>query len=604
MLRSQVPAEPRIRPLCFLPLPPKKNFKGEPLPTPVVPPPEKRTRDCRVTHRTSFQVVSPRNTPCKSDVPTNYPKSDVPAVLRAPPPDSSPTCRRTTSSSTCPRYYVPLPLTQVRRADELLRVRRVHGTTCPFLCLKSDVPTNYFEFDVSTTVKPPSSDYVGLAGVPLDATSRAPSKSDVSTTVEPPSSDYVGLTGVPLDATSCSTCPRLSTPIPRYYVPLVCVVLHSTLSTMARTKQTAKKATGGKAPRVTLQALHKKKDKVSAASKRPTPKQKPCINSFCVMCRDGGALLWICDEKYCRRVVCNQCLVVPDAEKDKLEADNITFKCVTCHWKQNQANPQPYFGFYSQGLPVLAHPPLVQGTFQHATSSQVASLPTALVHLHLDGLQPYFPKGSYHFSHLAFNLTTQESLLAYEKEAMDLTHFLSSFSRVVLFLTTHSDEERGDLFSGQIDGKPVASKVSEVQCLQLLFNPLTKIVRGADIIFNVCGSVVTVQESFNDLKEVAHKFMPRSMILFDAQHLQLASTTPYLLSLLDSIIVQGFDVSQAAKFALNDCALLGRHSNIFIFMWRSEGQGVQKVEKTLGRAFASPVPPMWNHAEVGVWFCR
>ncbi|KIK18555.1 hypothetical protein PISMIDRAFT_14265 [Pisolithus microcarpus 441] len=174
-------------------------------------------------------------------------------------------------------------------------------------------------------------------------------------------------------------------------------------------------------------------------------------------------------------------------------------------------------GFYSQGLPVLAHPPLVQGTFQHATSSQVASLPTALVHLHLDGLQvghaqvnmmdsyfqPYFPKSSYHFSHLAFNLTTEESLRAYEKEAMDLTHFLSSFSRVVLFLTTHSDEERGDLFAGQIDGKPVASKVSE--CLQLLFNPLTRIVRGADIIFNVCGSVVTVQESFNDLKEVAHK---------------------------------------------------------------------------------------------------
>ncbi|KAI5989974.1 hypothetical protein EDD15DRAFT_2198323 [Pisolithus albus] len=521
---------------AFLPLPPKKNFK------------EKKTRDCHVTHRTSFQVVSPRNTPCKSDVPTNYPKSDLPT-----------------------NYF------------------------------ESDVPTNYFEFDVSTVLRAPSSDSSPTC---QRTTSRRYFVFDVSTTVEPPSSDYVGLAGVTLDATSSSTCPRLSTPIPRYYVPLVCVILHSTLSTMARTKQTAKKATGGKAPRVTLQALHKKKDKVSAASKRPTPKQKPCINSFCVMCRDGGALLWICDEKYCRRVVCNQCLVVPDAEKDKLEADNITFKCVTCHWKQNQANPQPYFGFYSQGLPVLAHPPLVQGTFQHATSSQVASLPTALVHLHLDGLQPYFPKGSYHFSHLAFNLTTQESLLAYEKEAMDLTHFLSSFSRVVLFLTTHSDEERGDLFSGQIDGKPVASKVSEVQCLQLLFNPLTKIVRGADIIFNVCGSVVTVQESFNDLKEVAHKFMPRSMILFDAQHLQLASTTPYLLSLLDSIIVQGFDVSQAAKFALNDCALLGRHSNIFIFMWRSEGQGVQKVEKTLGRAFASPVPPMWNHAEVGVWFCR
>ncbi|KAI5989973.1 hypothetical protein EDD15DRAFT_2198322 [Pisolithus albus] len=56
--------------------------------------------------------------------------------------------------------------------------------------------------DVPTTVEPPSSDYVGLAGVTLHATSRRYFESDVSTTVEPPSSDYVGLTGIPLDATS------------------------------------------------------------------------------------------------------------------------------------------------------------------------------------------------------------------------------------------------------------------------------------------------------------------------------------------------------------------------------------------------------------------
>ncbi|KAI6154494.1 hypothetical protein EDD17DRAFT_1764749 [Pisolithus thermaeus] len=176
-----------------------------------------------------------------------------------------------------------------------------------------------------------------------------------------------------------------------------------------------------------------------------------------------------------------------------------------------------YKGFYSEGIPILAHPPVVQGSFQHAISSQVASLPTALVHLHMDNLevghaqvnimnsylQPYFPQGSYQFSQLPFNLATQESLHDYEKAAIDLAHSLSSFSRVVLFLTTHSDEERGDLFSGEVDGKPIASKVSE--CLQVLFHPLTKIVKGADVIFNVCGSVVTVQDSFDDLKEAAHK---------------------------------------------------------------------------------------------------
>ncbi|KAI6095325.1 hypothetical protein EDD16DRAFT_1720927 [Pisolithus croceorrhizus] len=201
-------------------------------------------------------------------------------------------------------------------------------------------------------------------------------------------------------------------------------------------------------------------------------------------------------------------------------------------------------GFYSQGQPVLAHPPLIQGTFQHAISGHVASLPTTLVHLHLVKLelghpqvnvldsyfQPYFSEKSYHFSHLPFNLATEQSMNSDEKAAIDLTHSLSSFSRVVIFHTTHSDEERGDLFAGHLDGKPVAFKVSE--CLQVLFNPLTKIVQGADIVFYVCGSIVTVKDSFNDLKEAAQK---------------LASTTPYPLSLLDSTIVQGFDVFQAAS---------------------------------------------------------
>ncbi|KAI6158342.1 hypothetical protein EDD17DRAFT_1512250 [Pisolithus thermaeus] len=221
---------------------------------------------------------------------------------------------------------------------------------------------------------------------------------------------------------------------------------------MARTRHSAKKVTGGKAPRVGLQAFHNKKVKASTASKRPSPKQKPNINTLCVMCRDGVDLF--------------TCLVVAEAEKAKLKADHVTFK-------------------------------------------------------------------------------------------------------VVIFLTTHNDEKRGDLFAGHVDGKSVAFKLSEVvtnllftslltmsKCLQVLFNPLTKIVQGADIIFYVSGSLVTVKDSFNDLKEAAHKFKPRSMILFDAQHLQLASTTPYLLSLLDSAIVQGFDVFQAAKFSLNDCALL------------------------------------------------
>ncbi|KAI6018345.1 hypothetical protein EDC04DRAFT_2607808 [Pisolithus marmoratus] len=320
---------------------------------------------------------------------------------------------------------------------------------------------------------------------------------------------------------------------------------------MARTKQTARKVTGDKAPRVKLQSLQKKKSKTALSLKKPTFKGKTMANSDC------------------KRVVCHKCLIVPEKSLKDVTEDHVTFKCVTCHWKETEKSaPQPYFGFYSQGKPVLSEPPVITGGFQHAINSQVAPHSTALIHLHLENLevghaqvnmihsllQPYFPKGRYQFSHLPFNLTTQESLGAYQSTAFDLATSLSSYQSVILFLTTHSDEERGDLFAGFVDGVTVASEVSEV--LQALFTPFTQIIKVAHIFFNVCGSVVTVEDSFNGLKKAAQLFKPKSMVLFDAQHLHLATTIPYLLSLVDSTIIQG-------------------HSNIIVMMWRSQGENME-----------------------------
>ncbi|KAI6035866.1 hypothetical protein EDC04DRAFT_2604778 [Pisolithus marmoratus] len=282
-----------------------------------------------------------------------------------------------------------------------------------------------------------------------------------------------------------------------------------------RMKQTARKVTGDKAPRVKLQSLQKKKSKTALSLKKPTFKRKTMANSFCVMCRNGGDL-WIYDEKDCKRVVCHKCLIVPEKSLKDVTEDHVTFKCVTCHWKETEKSaPQPYFGFYSQGKPVLSEPPVITGGFQHSINSQVAPHSTALIHLHLENLevghaqvnmihsllQPYFPKGRYQFSHLPFNLTTQESLAAYQSAAFNLATSLSSYQSVILFLTTHSDEERGDLFSGFVDGVTVASEVSEV--LQALFTPFTQVIKVAHIFFNVCGSVVTVEDSFNGLKKAA-----------------------------------------------------------------------------------------------------
>ncbi|KAI6111662.1 hypothetical protein EDD16DRAFT_1521868 [Pisolithus croceorrhizus] len=323
-------------------------------------------------------------------------------------------------------------------------------------------------------------------------------------------------------STPPSTSP-ISTPLPTstYLQPPALASLYTSCSppshiSMARTKQSARKVTGGHAPRVNLEELQKKKAKAKAASKKPPLKIQAKDNAV-IICLDGGEM-WI------------------EESLQKVKKADIKFMCMTCHWQKTKNDPKPYMGFYSKGEPALSTPPIIPGGFHHAMTSQVAPHPTALLHLHLEGLaqdighsqvamlhsflQASFLKGiTTSPSSLSFNLGTPESMDAYDKAASDLANTLSAYSRVVLFLTTHSDEDRGDLFTGYINKKPVAYKV--LPLLQLLLKPLSKIINGADVIFYVCGSVVTSPQSFNGVKEVAQQ----SMLLFDAQHLQLASPT-------------------------------------------------------------------------------
>ncbi|KAI6021288.1 hypothetical protein EDC04DRAFT_2607183 [Pisolithus marmoratus] len=242
---------------------------------------------------------------------------------------------------------------------------------------------------------------------------------------------------------------------------------------MARTKWTARKVTGGNAPRFNFQVLQKKKAKAKLGSKKPSPKIPANTNSLCVMCRDGGDM-----------------------------------------WN----DLKPYIGFYSKGEPALCTPPIIPGGFQHVMTSQVTPLPTAHVHILLQGLdknighpqvamlhsflQAHFPQQDNNFSQLSSTLPPHtQSMEVYEKAASDLANTLSPYSRVVLFITTHSNGDRGDPCAGFKDGNPVASKV--LPFLQLLLSPLKEVVRGADMVFYVCGSMVTQEKSFNEVNEAA-----------------------------------------------------------------------------------------------------
>ncbi|KAI6010973.1 hypothetical protein F5J12DRAFT_781930 [Pisolithus orientalis] len=310
---------------------------------------------------------------------------------------------------------------------------------------------------------------------------------------------------------------------------------------MVKTKQTAKKTTGGRAPRVSLAGL-KAREKHAAKSSKAHARKAP-----------------VAKKRRMRNLA-------------KVTQLPVTFRCVSCHWKMTRfESPQPYFGFYLSGKPVLKHPLVVIGGFEHATTSEVAGNSTAIIHLHLESLelghapvhilhtmlQGYFRQDTYHFSQLPFNFATEESRAAYDTAASKLASSLTTFAKVVIFLTAHTDEDRGDLFSGMENKVPIATEVFELQFLQGLLLPLSNIVKGGDLIFFVCGSTVRKEQSFQGLKAAVQH--PRSMLLFDAERLQLVTTIPFLMSVLDSTLVQGFHVQSAV-----------RHSNIILMLWQEK----------------------------------
>ncbi|KAI5985708.1 hypothetical protein F5J12DRAFT_787348 [Pisolithus orientalis] len=312
---------------------------------------------------------------------------------------------------------------------------------------------------------------------------------------------------------------------------------------MVKTKQTAKKTTGGRAPRVSLAGL-KAREKHAAKSSKAHARKAP-----------------VAKKRRMRNLA-------------KVTQLPVTFRCVSCHWKMTRfESPQPYFGFYLSGKPVLKHPLVVIGGFEHATTSEVAGNSTAIIHLHLESLelghapvhilhtmlQGYFRQDTYHFSQLPFNFATEESRAAYDTAASKLASSLTTFAKVVIFLTTHTDEDRGDLFSGMENKVPIATEVFELQFLQGLLLPLSNIVKGGDLIFFVCGSTVRKEQSFQGLKAAVQHFKPRSMLLFDAERLQPVTTIPFLTSVLDSTLVQGFHVQSAV-----------RHSNIILMLWQEK----------------------------------
>ncbi|KAF8834921.1 hypothetical protein BDN67DRAFT_984975 [Paxillus ammoniavirescens] len=155
--------------------------------------------------------------------------------------------------------------------------------------------------------------------------------------------------------------------------------------------------------------------------------------------------------------------------------------------------------------------------FSMLDSLVVSSDPILVIHLYYKGmnmagtppgnlfshLRPYFGDFGLDSLELKFDFGTNHKAVQHGKMIASLQKKICSVPAgwVLLFVSTHSNEERSDLFTQQQGptGKSVAVKVEMLFDL-LLGNCMDNVIRGAIIVLLTCGWAIKYKESFKGLQ--------------------------------------------------------------------------------------------------------
>lgn len=194
---------------------------------------------------------------------------------------------------------------------------------------------------------------------------------------------------------------------------------------------------------------------------------------------------------------------------------------------------------------MLTDPATIHGHIETPSRSQISSNPILVLHFVLTSLdplgspaaimqhklRPYRPKDSLQFHKIIFNIGTDEKAERHAESMEILVGRLKllEYERVEIFVYTHSEVERGDIWGGYeddelvgrgrakvaIQGEPVAYSVDVVSwrpCLFVIYtNPwqffaalfvggIEEYVRGATLWVLICGHTVRQPDSFKLLQ--------------------------------------------------------------------------------------------------------
>ncbi|KIK76611.1 hypothetical protein PAXRUDRAFT_169372 [Paxillus rubicundulus Ve08.2h10] len=137
----------------------------------------------------------------------------------------------------------------------------------------------------------------------------------------------------------------------------------------------------------------------------------------------------------------------------------------------------------------------------------------------------------------------------------------------MIFISTHSEEEQGDLFAGeegpQTKPRPIAVKVD--QFFSLLFTSrMDDLLKGATVVLLTCRLLVEHEQSFQDLYSSLHCLQVSNFVAFVAPHFQSSLSSSFVQALLCKTFIKGTNLPSSMPFALENSFCIGQHSNVLL----------------------------------------
>ncbi|PPQ75853.1 hypothetical protein CVT26_001352 [Gymnopilus dilepis] len=293
-------------------------------------------------------------------------------------------------------------------------------------------------------------------------------------------------------------------------------------------------------------------------------------NEWCSHCKDGGKLN-LCS--LCRQGFCQRCIVLLEGTP-----------CPLCHLIPGHMN-RPLDGWGKRSYePYLNNegaiiefrtPQTTRDVFSIALTETLVVIcirlqgiasyeaPIESIYLHL---QPWL-KGNVAFVDLDYNLAAGAPIKNWFKRLNALcqeleTGALKRFTRVSVYLVTHSTPDFGDLHSEpNNNGAATVSEVFKVLFTDRLQRILTRMTSKTLTILT-CGAVLGCRDSMQDLKMFSQQSIFDRTIAFSQPHLQLSLLSLFLQRSAELLFIQdktGFEP------LLLGSESLGAHTSIVVF---------------------------------------